>query len=132
MKIKTIKFRTYGNKKIGVLSPFYLNKHFKNFKLKRFFIINGNNNSIRADHAHHKCKQIFIPISGTTKIKITTQKKIQMNFTVSENNRKFLIVPKLHWVKIRFIEKKASIMVLCDHEYDRKEYIQNKKSFFKL
>ena len=131
MKIKSVKFRTYGNKKIGLLSPFYLNKHFKGFKIKRFFIINGNNKVIRADHAHFKSKQIFIPIRGSTKIRIITQDNKLTNYIISEKNKKFLIVPKLHWVKIKFIEKQASVLVLCDYEYNRKEYILDLKKFLK-
>ena len=38
MKIKFSKFKSFGNKKIGILSPFYLDKHFDKFNLKRFFL----------------------------------------------------------------------------------------------
>ena len=132
IRIKTIKFKSYGNKKIGFLIPFYLEKHFKNFKLKRFFIINGNNKSIRADHAHRKCEQVFIAINGTTKIEVISQKEKKENFIISEKNKTFLRVPKLHWVKIKFMDKKASILVLCNYKYDKKEYILNKKKFFEF
>ena len=121
--IKIGYFKKYGNKKIGILNPFYLNTHFKKFRLNRFFFIHGNKKILRGDHAHKKCSQIFIPIKGRISIEVINKKKIKKIFLISQKNRKFIIVPKLHWVKIRFLDKNCIMMTLCDVKYNRKEYI---------
>ena len=131
MKLKLSKFKIFGNNKIGKLIPFYLSKHFKKFKIKRFFVIHGNNKCLRADHAHYKCNQIFIPISGSIKINITTKKGKIFNYLISVKNKKFLFIPNYHWVKIKFVQRTASVLVLCDYKYDRKEYIHDFNKFLK-
>ena len=131
MKLKSSTFKIFGNDKIGTLVPFYLDKHFKKFKIKRFFFIHGNNKCLRANHAHYKCNQIFIPLKGKVKINITTITKKIFNYSISEKNKKYLFVPNYHWVKIRFIQRSSSILVLCDYKYDRKEYIHDFNKFLK-
>ena len=82
--IKIGYFKKYGNKKIGILNPFYLNTHFKKFRLNRFFFIHGNKKILRGDHAHKKCSQIFIPIKGRISIEVINKKKNKkdlFNFT---------------------------------------------------
>ena len=125
MKLKISGFKKYGNNRIGILTPFYLSRHFKKFKLKRFFFIHGNKKALRADHAHKKCNQIFIPIKGRVNIEIINKKKIKKNFLLSQKNCKFLLVPSLHWVRIKFLDKNGIILTLCDFKYDRNEYIHN-------
>tara|TARA_B100001109_G_C18792469_1_gene440769 strand:+ start:148 stop:594 length:447 start_codon:yes stop_codon:yes gene_type:complete len=131
MKLKLSKFKIFGNNKIGTLIPFYLSKHFQKFKIKRFFFIHGNNKCLRADHAHYKCNQIFIPVKGSMNVNITTKKGKIFKFLISEKNKKFLFVPNYHWVKIKFAERISSVLVLCDYKYDRKEYIHDFKKFLK-
>ena len=79
MKLKIEKFKEFGDV-TGSLIPFYLDKHLKNFKIKRFFFLYGNDKHPRADHAHKKCNQIIIPIKGSTKVEIITRKRITKIF----------------------------------------------------
>jgi len=44
-------------------------------------------------------------------------------------NKKFLIVPKFHFIKIKFLKKGSILLTLCDFKYDKKEYIQEKEFF---
>jgi len=128
MKLKIEKFKEFGDV-TGSLIPFYLDKHLKNFKIKRFFFLHGNDKHSRADHAHKKCNQIIIPIKGLAKIEIITRKRKKIIFSLSRKNGKYLFVPKFHWIKIKFNEKKASLLTLCDFKYDKKEYIQDFNKF---
>ena len=130
MKLKIKKFKSFKDR-TGYLRPFYDHSHFKKFKLKRFFLLYGNKEYPRADHAHKKCNQILIPIAGTIKIEITNKKNKKTNFVLSHQNKKFLIVPKYHWIKIKFKDNKSILLTLCDFRYDKKEYIQNFKNFLK-
>ena len=112
----------------GTLVPVYLNK-IKNFKLKRFFILHGKKNRLRGDHAHKKCTQIFIPLNG--KIKLEILKKKKKIFKLSNKDQHALIVPPFNWCKIRFLEEKSSILVLCDVTFSENEYIRKYKEFVK-
>ena len=131
IKLKTLNFKSYKDKS-GELIPFYSNKHFNNFRIKRFFFIYGNLKYPRADHAHKKCNQILIPIKGKMILKVTTISKKKYIFVVSEKNKKYLILPKYHWIKILFKEKNSILLTLCDYKYDKKEYIQNINKLFNL
>ncbi len=127
MPIKLLKLKKFVNNN-GTLIPIYLNK-LKKFEIKRFFILHGKKNSIRGDHAHKRCTQIFIPLSG--KIKLEVLKKNKKIFILGKMNQDMLIVPPLHWCKINFLEKKSSILVLCDIKFSEKEYIRNYRKFLK-
>ena len=72
-KEKIIKLKSF-KKKGGLLFALDFQKTFP-FKIKRIFYIYGRKNLIRGDHAHKKCKQIFIPISGTTELRIKNHKR---------------------------------------------------------
>ena len=61
--MKKYSFKQY--KKIsGTLVPFSLSKDIP-FKTKRIFIIYGNKNFVRGNHAHYKCTQFLVPIYGS-------------------------------------------------------------------
>jgi hypothetical protein len=125
-KIKFIKFIKY--KAInGTLIPFYLNKNFP-IKVKRFFIIKGNKNQTRGKHAHKICKQIFIPINGSSKFTILSPRKKIIN--LNSNSNTAILLPKLNWCEITFKSNLTSILVLCDYKYKKSEYISNIKKFY--
>ena len=65
-------FKQY-KKKSGTLIPFSLKKDIP-FQTKRVFIIYGNKNFIRGNHAHHKCSQYLVPISGKMEVEIENVK----------------------------------------------------------
>ena len=52
-------------KKSGTLIPFSLKTDIP-FKAKRIFLIYGNKDFMRGDHAHFKCKQFLIFCFGTS------------------------------------------------------------------
>ncbi|WP_075534803.1 sugar 3,4-ketoisomerase [Candidatus Pelagibacter communis] len=130
MKLKLKKSKTFSDK-TGDLIPFYKNESLLNFNIKRFFFVYGNKRYFRADHAHKKCNQVLIPINGTIEVYITNKNKKERKFLLSLRSNNYLFVPKDHWIKLKFIKKKSILLTLCDYKYDKKEYIQSKKKFFK-
>ena len=38
---------------------------------------------------------------------------------------KILIVPPMNWCKLKFLKNNSSLLVLCDVEYSKKEYIRD-------
>mgnify|MGYP001431735141 CR=1 FL=1 len=130
MKLKLKKSKTFSDK-TGDLIPFYKNESLLNFNIKRFFFVYGNKRYFRADHAHKKCNQVLIPINGTIEVCITNKNKKERKFLLSLRSNNYLFVPKDHWIKLKFLKKKSILLTLCDYKYDKKEYIQSKKKFFK-
>ena len=115
----------------GSLVPFYKKKSFNNFNIKRFFFLYGNKKFMRADHAHRKCNQILIPVNGSAKVNIFNLKKVKKTFIINDKNKNYLMIPKFHFIQIKFLKKDTILLTLCDYEYDKKEYIQ-KTEFFNL
>ena len=72
--MKNFKFKIYKNS-TGSLLPISFKKDIP-FKVKRTFIINGKKNSRRGNHAHYKCTQFFVPISGSIDITFVINKFI--------------------------------------------------------
>ena len=123
------KFKQF-KKKSGTLVPFSLLKQIP-FKTKRIFIIYGNKNYVRGNHAHFKCKQFLVPIYGSMIIEyenLKMKKKININYKKREG---LLLEPKT-WCKIKFNSNHSILMVFCDREYEFKDYIENYKNFLKI
>ena len=123
------KFKQF-KKKSGTLVPFSLGKQIP-FKTKRIFIIYGNKNYVRGNHAHYKCKQFLVPIYGSMIIEYENfkiRKKIKINYKRKEG---FLLKPKT-WCKIKFNSNHSILMVFCDREYEFKDYIEKYKDFLKI
>ncbi len=123
------KFKQF-KKKSGTLVPFSLQKQIP-FKTKRLFIIYGNKNYVRGNHAHYKCKQFLVPIYGSMIIEyenLKTKKKININYKRREG---FLLKPKT-WCKIKFNSNHSILMVFCDREYEFNDYIEKYNDFLKI
>ncbi len=112
----------------GTLIPLYFNK-FRSFEAKRIFIVKGNKNFIRGQHAHKKCTQIIIQIDGETEIVIINKKKYKFKLNSTQN--KILRIPPMNWVNITFKKNKSSFLVLCDVNFSKREYIYSFKKFQK-
>ena len=130
MKIQFKKSKRFFDK-TGSLVPFYKKTSLKNFNIRRFFFVYGKKKYFRADHAHKKCNQILIPVAGKIEVFILNQKKIKKKFILTLENNKYLFVPKKHWIRLKFIKEGSILLTLCDHKYDKKEYIQSIKKFLK-
>ena len=123
------KFKQF-KKKSGTLVPFSLLKQIP-FKTKRIFIIYGNKNYVRGNHAHFKCKQFLVPIYGSMIIEyenLKIKKKININY----KKRVGLLLKPKTWCKIKFDSNHSILMVFCDREYEFKDYIEKYKDFLKI
>ena len=127
--MKKVKFKSF-NRKSGTLIPFSLKKSFP-IKVKRIFIINGKKNFTRGDHAHKKCSQFLFPVLGKIKINCISRKEKKVIILDYKKKEGFLVKPKT-WCKIKFLTKNAILLVVCDMEYQFKDYIENYHDFLKI
>ena len=120
MKYKKIDLKNYKDKR-GLLIPIEFNKDLKT-NIKRFFFIKGEKKKIRGDHAHKKCIQFFLQIKGKSVIKLSDKKK-EKKFILNEKKKVILAVYPKTWVKINFLTNNNLTLVMCSHEYNKKDYI---------
>ena len=127
--MKKFKFSSF-KKKSGKLTAFSLKKSFP-IKVKRIFIINGEKNFIRGDHAHKKCSQFVYSILGKIKIELINNKEKKTIILSHNKNEGYLIKPKT-WCRIKFLTKNAILLVACDMEYKFSDYIEKYSDFLKI
>ena len=128
-KVKVFKLKSYI-KKSGKLIPINFNRNFP-IKVKRIFYIYGKKNHYRGDHAHKKCKQLFIPVSGSISLIMKSNDKEEI-ITLNSKNNKSILVPNLVWCRLKFLTKNAIVMVACDRKYEFNDYIEKYKNFKKI
>ena len=117
-------------KKSGNLIPFSFKKDIP-FKTKRVFVVYGNKGYVRAKHAHFKCSQYIVALSGNIQINYQT-KKIKSKIILNNRLKKGFFSKPLTWLEIKFLTKNCILMIFCDMEYKYSDYIVNYKKFLKL
>ena len=128
-KYKIIKLKSFTNN-TGKLIPIDFNKELP-IKIKRLFYIFGKKNSIRGDHAHKKCCQLFFSIKGNVDLIINEGNKKKIIRLNPKNNIAVLIY-NLVWCKLKFLNNNSIIMVGCDRGYEFKDYIEQYDDFLKI
>jgi len=123
------KLKIYKNN-TGLLIPISLKKDIP-FIPKRVFIIHGKKNSIRGDHAHHKCSQFLIPLSGAMVVEYENKKgKYKKTLSFIKNN--YLLLKPKTWCKIKFNTNNSKLIVFCDREYEFSDYIEKYNKFLSI
>jgi len=126
--IKKINFFKDNRGKLGSLD----HKKFKCFSIKRTFFINFfKNNVTRGKHAHKRCSQFIICISGKIKIKTIDSKLNKKNFILSDFDKGIYIKP-LVWVEITSLKSNTSIICFADRKYEKLDYINSFTEFKKI
>lgn len=91
------------------------------FEIKRLFYIYGvPAGAERGGHAHKKCEQVFIAVSGKFTAVINKGKKYELDLPA-----RGLYVPAGLWVDLQSVAEDSVILVLCSEPYDEKDYIKN-------
>ena len=107
-------------------------KKFKFFSIKRTFFINFSRGKVtRGKHAHKKCSQFIICISGKIKIKIIDSNLNKKNYILSNSNKGIYIKPFV-WVEIVSMKKNTSIACFADRKYEKLDYIKSFDEFKKI
>lgn len=96
------------------------------FPIKRIFYLYGIKNE-RGGHAHKKCKQVIMAISGGFKLSLDDGNMIE-NIELSSQNE-IIIVDNLVWVNITDFKENSVCLVLASEYYDELDYIRDYKNF---
>tara|TARA_B100000029_G_scaffold127431_2_gene121088 strand:+ start:2677 stop:3081 length:405 start_codon:yes stop_codon:yes gene_type:complete len=119
--IRKIKIKSFSSFS-GKLIPISFDKRFP-IKIKRIFFLYGKKNKFRGDHAHKKCSQLFMAISGKIRLEIKTP-KMKKNILISKSSKKAILVPPKYWCSVKFLSKDSVLLVMTDRYYEFKDYIE--------
>lgn len=126
--IKKFKIQNIQDKKsiISVISKKEI--PIKNFE--RIFFVRSNKNKIRGNHAHKKCSQFMFALVG--KIKLICDDGLKKKQFILNSNINGILVPPTIWAKQRYLAKNSVLGVICDRNFEEKDYLRNYKEFRKI
>ena len=120
-----INFLTYGNSD-GTLSVYECGKQVP-FDIRRVFTVSARKNDVRGNHAHKKCTQLLVCISG--KILVSCDDGSVSTQYLLDNMSIGLLVPPGIWASEEYVDNAAVLMVLCDRGYEADDYIRDYNDF---
>jgi dTDP-4-dehydrorhamnose 3,5-epimerase-like enzyme len=100
------------------------------FDILRVFTVNAVKGSIRGNHAHKKCSQFMVCVSGA--IEVTCDNGVEQTIYQLDSPSVSLNVAPGIWTKQKYLTENAVLMVLCDRHYEEDDYIRNYKNFLKF
>jgi predicted SAM-dependent methyltransferase/dTDP-4-dehydrorhamnose 3,5-epimerase-like enzyme len=100
------------------------------FKIERaFFIKPTKENIVRGNHSHKSLSQFMICINGS--VEIIIDDSINKKTILLDNSKEGLLVPPDIFSWQKYLSKDAILLVLCDKEYNEKDYIRDYSEFKK-
>jgi len=97
------------------------------FSISRVFVVRGQKDNIRGQHAHKNCKQLLVCSSGCIEIIANDGEKVK-NILLDQPNVGLLVPPGI-WLEQKYKENGTILTVLCDLPYDSQDYIRDYKAF---
>ena len=98
------------------------------FEVKRVFIVDRvRENGVRSEHAHVRDNQMLYCLNGSLKIKLTSNNLDTKYYILKPTES--VMIPKLTWSVITFLEPESSLICFCSEDYDETEYIRDYNIF---
>lgn len=98
------------------------------FKPERiFYITNVPEDVTRGEHAHKKCAQFLIVMTGNLKLVLDNGREIK-EVILDNNSQGVLIGPNI-WVEINNFSRDCTLLVLASDKFDEADYIRNRSEF---
>lgn len=113
----------------GVLCVYECEKEVP-FVIKRVFTVTAMRGDPRGDHAHKKCTQLLVCVSG--EIRVTCDDGTNVSKHLLKGMGKGILVPPGIWAKQEYLTDGAVLMVLCDRGYEDEDYIRTYEKFKKF
>lgn len=100
------------------------------FEVKRIFLVYDIPKEIeRGNHAHYNTVQLLICVKGEILVKLYDGQNYT-EIVLKEGESK--LVDKMIWDSQMFLTGQDILLVLCSTEFDKSDYIFDKKEFEKL
>ena len=97
------------------------------FDIQRVFSVSAKAGEVRGDHAHKKCSQFMVCVSGS--IEVTCDNGLKETTYQLNNPSIGLNIPNGIWTKEKYLTDNSVLMVLCDRYYEEDDYIHNYNDF---
>ena len=110
----------------GILCVFESGRHVP-FDIRRVFTVSARAGDVRGDHAHKRCTQLLVCVSG--KIRVTCDDGSVVTEHCLDSMGLGLLIPPGIWAKEDYMVDDAVLMVLCDRGYEAEDYIRDYQDF---
>ena len=97
------------------------------FAVCRIFTVSANADGKRGEHAHKKCNQLLICVSGALGLLCDDGEKrhtIQL-----ESDSDGVWIPNGIWAEQTYLEDRSVLLVFCDQPYEESDYIRDYNEF---
>lgn len=95
---------------------------------RRFFWLSGiDGEATRASHAHRRCQQLLMCLSGEMTAKVTLPNGLKRDFRLILGDMVYL--EPLMWLELVDFTKDGVLGVMASEEYDPSEYINDFNEF---
>ena len=100
------------------------------FSIARVFTVLANNGAVRGKHAHYRCTQLLVCLSGA--ILVTCFDGTITEEVILESSGEGILLPPGIWATQEFQKDNSVMMVLCDRGYEPEDYIRDYQTFLNL
>lgn len=97
------------------------------FSIARVFTVLAKKGAVRGKHAHYRCTQLLICVSGA--ILVTCFDGTITEKVVLENCGEGILIPAGVWATQEYQKDDSVMMVLCDRGYEPEDYIRDYQMF---
>jgi len=99
------------------------------FGVQRIFSVHANAGGLRGQHAHRKCTQLLVCVSGQVSV-FCDDAEHTAHFTLHPQSDA-LLLPAGIWSTQCYEIDSSSLVVFCDYPYDEADYIRDFEVFSK-
>ena len=96
------------------------------FVVHRVFAISAKSGQVRGQHAHRRCRQLLISVSGRIRLSCDNG-KVVTEYILNDMATGLLVPPRV-WASQEYIDD-ATLMVLCDRSFEIDDYIRDYDEF---
>jgi len=100
------------------------------FPIARVFTVLANRGNVRGRHAHYRCTQLLVCLSGA--ILVTCFDGMNTEKVVLESSGEGILIPPTIWTTQEYQKDNSVLMVFCDREYEPEDYIRDYQTFLDL
>lgn len=100
------------------------------FDIRRVFTVTARAGDSRGDHAHKKCTQLLVCLSGVIDVACDDGNKAT-EYSLNNMGDGLLIPPGI-WARQKYVDEGSVLMVLCDRGYEADDYIRDYNVFKKF
>jgi len=100
------------------------------FPLARAFLVRGTEDAVRGGHAHRRCSQLLVAVSGSIRVDYTDGQGAGTALLTAPETA--LLLPPMIWATQVFHGRSSNLLVLCDRPFEVDDYVRDRDEFLSL